>query len=392
MTQTQNPSIKRIVFIERVHIKNIWTIPIELMDGRYITGQDLAFKKMIGKDPLTEEEKKKYPYVVNPENFYKIGHLKNLNMSNDYDKAMYNLIIASLVIASSKSKYDQQSVEFIGYFHDEEEEAVEINRIEDEIYEASTLIRDLPLLKYKGIVLLLNYLIKGSFFIPANVSPDVQRSKMLKACKDNPTDVKKCFPKYNKGVEKYSFILELIEAKIIRETTRGEFFYEKEYLGDSLDAIIRTLGKADTKYLKEIFIHRLKLVKGESIGDIPAGDKRGNDFKSKVQELKALIVDKDDGGFAREYKLFVANYSDMFGDEDHTEDVIILKEHMDLVKLSQERENLIDSFKVKSLTNIQKSFTVPGSPFKKDEVPEGVWDDKEKLIEHMVNIKLPNAK
>ena len=61
---TDTVTVKQIILTTQVLKKNPFFIPIEKRANRYITGQDLTTDKMIGKTPLTPEEEKKYPYVI----------------------------------------------------------------------------------------------------------------------------------------------------------------------------------------------------------------------------------------------------------------------------------------------------------------------------------------
>lgn len=383
---------RKVVFVREIEKKHGWTIPIEKMNGRYLTGQDIGYDKSIGKKPLTPEEEKKYPYVINPHNLYKIQNHKSINLDDPYEKVIYDLMIISLKIAKSESEYKQWPHKYIGYIYDAEEEARQIVSKEDSIYEAMQLIRDLPAEKYKSVILLLNYTIKSPFYVSVSgVSLDFQRAKLLGACREHPEKVKGCFPKYNPGIEKYTFILELIEYKVIRETARGEYFYEKEPLGYSIEEVLSFLSKQENSQLNKVFTHRLAIAKGE-ITDEKAGlsaKSRESVFADKLRDLKSFIVDDDAKGFKNAYLNLLREYEDFCNTATYLDDMKKLKDYMQKIALAEQRHELKSTFNDRSIDSLHKAF-MPGAVYQREEA-EDVWDDKEKLIDYMINKKYPNA-
>jgi len=389
MNSTSMPS-KKVVLVRKIDKKNGYIIPIEKVNEIYITGQDLTYDKMIGKVPLTEEEKRKYPHVINPHSLLRIRDHKKLDVENDaYDKALYDLMIASRTIAKSKSHFDKDPIQYVGYIFDMEEDAKATIQKEDAIYTAMTLIRDLPVDSYKPTVLLMNHMVKNKFYIPpTGVSLELQKAKMLEACRQYPEAVKNCFPAYNPGIERYGFVLELIEYKIIKESGRGELFYEKELLGSSVDQVLSYLDKEPNSHMKRVFAHRLQVAKGlvtqEKIDVVLESD-----FIADVNYLKALILDDDAGSFKEKYPVFVTKYSMYVSQDKYIRDMAVLSKYMHKISSSSERESFKISLEERDLESLHRAFTVK-SPYVREEAEE-FWEDKEKLIEYMVNKKIPNA-
>ena len=383
---------RKVVFIREIEKKHGWIIPIESMNGKYLTGQDLEYDKSIGKKPLTPDDEKKYPYVINPHNLYRIQNHKSIDLTNFYEKAIYDLMIISKKIAKSEIEYKQWPMKYIGYIYDAEEEARQIVSKEDNIYEAMQLVRDLPAEKYKGVILLLNYTIKSPFYVPVSgVSLDFQRAKLLEACREYPDKVKNCFQKYNPGIDQYMFILELIEYKVIRETQRGQYFYEKEPLGSSMEEVLSFLTKQDNSQLKKIFTHKLAIGKGEITDEKVSASPhdREGEFANKVRDLKSLIVDDDAKVFKNGYLNLLREYEDFCNTTKYLDDMQKLKDYMQKIALVEQRHELRGELNEKDIGTLHKSFG-PKSVYQREDVDK-IWDDKEKLIDYMVNKRYPNA-
>jgi len=61
----------RVVFMKKIWRKHNWYVPIvKEKEGVFLTGQDLSYKKMIGEEQLTKEERELYPFVIDPTEHY----------------------------------------------------------------------------------------------------------------------------------------------------------------------------------------------------------------------------------------------------------------------------------------------------------------------------------
>ena len=125
-----------------VYKKSPYTIPIFGESGRFRTGQKLDTSKIIsgrmkGNEPalipvaLTEEERAKYPVVIDPTNHYKVRHLQWLYKDDDSDKAILNLLLISGYWAENKSLFDKNPVKYHGYLDDPITEAIAKNDIKN---------------------------------------------------------------------------------------------------------------------------------------------------------------------------------------------------------------------------------------------------------------------
>ena len=93
---------------------NAFYIPIVQENNIFYTGQKLSTQKMLGDVPLTEEELKLYPYVINPLQTHKVPNGRMFDVDDITDKAIYDLIGLSEKIAPSKSEYNPSKHK--GYF------------------------------------------------------------------------------------------------------------------------------------------------------------------------------------------------------------------------------------------------------------------------------------
>lgn len=389
----EQKQIKKIIFTKDIYKRVPWDIPIEIVDGTYLTGQELDYQKMIGEEPLTEAESKKYPYVVNPLNFYKITHFTTLDLSKPYDKALYNLIVISKKVAKSKGEYDDGSKQYVGYFFDEHEEAKRQNSFDDLVFEAMKLVRALSIEKYASVILLYNYVSsKGAHIPPSGISIDVQRNRLLQACKTTPEDILKCFPEHNKGIEQFGYILDLINAGIIRETASKEFFFEARYLGNSIEEVLRNIGKSENEHLKQIFDSRLAIAKGgAAAGHRPMSEKeRRTSFLFKVKDLKSLIFDENNEDFIASYQTLLREYPDLVSDKEFRADIKKIEEYFVSLKDSSDKEKFIKELEKKDLEGLKRSIASAKTPYNKDDCAD-FWDDEEKLREYMIATKYPDA-
>lgn len=377
-----------------------------------MTGQDLTHDKMIGKEPLTEEEQKKYPYVIDPFNQLQATHLSKFNMEDPYEKAVYGLILASKKIAPSEKAYEKTPARFDGYFFDKELDAIEENSLADDIYEAETLVRHASLETHRHIATMLNYFIKGDFYIAvANISPDLLKNKLFKACKEHPEDVKKCFPKYNKGIEKFQFVLEAISNNLIRETQHGEFFYEQEHLGSSIEDVIAKLQKYEGRGIRQILESKIAKIKS----GIPIDERESDsDFQARIKDLKVFIVDKQAVAFEDGLKQLYKDFPYLTGDQQYADEMDMLDKHLKVLKgdngpsdkkeekrpetkldpekeLEIKKKNLRTDLEKKDLEALQVSVKHHMTPYKEEDC-EDVWNDRDKLIDYMINTKLSDVK
>jgi hypothetical protein len=138
-----------------------YIIPVVPTKLGYNTGQALTKAKMLNESLLTEEERKIFPFVVNPEDLLRVNNKEWLHLDNPVDKARHDLLLLSGVWAKSKKEFEDNKAIYVGYLEDRSLEAKSMNSLRDLQFEAETLVRNAPLADYSKIALMLNSLISS---------------------------------------------------------------------------------------------------------------------------------------------------------------------------------------------------------------------------------------
>lgn len=261
-----------------IYNKHPWPVPIvKESENKYLTGQNLTYKQMIGEADLTAEERVKYPVVINPHNMYKGIDRKFYHLDDPNDKAMYELMILSGYIAKTEAAYKKNRDRFVGYFFDPENEAIKANEFEDKVFEAQSRVRAMSITEYDKILLALTYKI-SSYNVGGNLkglSPDRKRYEILEACKTYPDEVLNCFSDYNPGIDEELFIIELINTGILFQKQDGSIMHGPAYIADSIDGVKKYLAKEENQYLRK----KWQITLDERKGYVPQGS--GSDFAGK---------------------------------------------------------------------------------------------------------------
>ena len=285
-----------------VYKKASYTIPIAEVGGRFRTGQDLSTRQMIREktakgqiiepEALTEEQKKKYPFVIDPTNQYKVRHLTWLDKSNPFQAALLNLLLISGYWAENKVIFDKNPVAFHGYFEDPISEVIVRNNVKQERFEAETEIRMAKMEDYKRIALIFSFNVPEAH-IALKASKDEIFGQLLDLCETHPKQVKMCFAKYNPGIDKDIFILECIDAKIIQRKDKGDLYYANDYIGANLDDVKRYLGSRGNEHLYKKFEALLDQSKGKTITSYSNFDRNAVTSMQHILECKSKLFDGD---------------------------------------------------------------------------------------------------
>ena len=373
----------RLVLMQRVYVskRHPWTIPIEKVGNGFITGQDLDLDKMIGNTPLTAEEKERYPSVINPYNLYKAVHHKWYDVDNDYENALVNLMIASRMIAKSKSSYDISPAKYVGYFFNELLEAESAVKVIDEKIDALKLIHDGSMEQFKRIALMLNYK-RDDFNVNPEIVPwPVLKNKVYEVCLNNPTDIRECFEEYNHGVNQDIFILEAVDFGLLTLNKDRDFYYGREFLGSSLDEVKRILLKQD----KEFLLNKLKALVKQKKSGIPIEKDSENagqefNFDKAYNRITTLI-------FEQKYEEAKNELQDLKIYSEMDKDNLIPKiEKVIDENFSEHHPSKYDDL---PLDKLQSKIKHHMTKYDEEECKD-FWDDKEKLLEYMKNIDSQN--
>lgn len=383
---------------QKVYVNTSYVIPIRMENGQFITGQDLPMSKIVtgkGKDnlevtpePLTEEEYKKYPFVIDPTNAYKVKHLQWLNKKDPMDAALIKLLILSTKWAESKLQFDENPVIYDGYLQDTISEAVSKNAMEDLRYEAETEVRKCGIDDYRRIALVFSFKVPGAF-INLNESTEVIKGQLIELCKSNPKEMRQCFEKYNPGIDNDIFILECIDSEIVQRDGKGNLYYHKDYIGTSIEDVKQYLNKQGNQRLSAVFQSELEKKHGKAKTSM-MNDKvssKGNVKTSidYIMECKAAIFDGNyEAANKALSKIDNVEYSTEF--DNLSEQVDVLKEKHNGNKNVAEIEKFKKEMEAAPIDVIQKKIEHIKSNYKKEDCI-AIWDDKAKLIEYMVTVK-----
>lgn len=402
MEQRKTADTVRIVIdVKRnpVYLKTPYIIPI-INDGsndnpRYRTGQKLTIQQIMPikvskgqykeSEPLTEEERKLYPFVINPSQHYKVRHLDWLKKKDPYQKALYDLMLLSGEWADSKALYDQNPKIYVGYFEDAVGEAIAKNIIRQERYEAESAVRMAGIDEYRRIALVFGFS-KPNIHIPINASPDEILNSLLELCDTYPKEVKMCFEKYNKGIDKDIFILECIDANIIQRRDKGDLYYDKDYIGTTLDDAKRYLSGKGHEDLYKKFQALISQKKGTSVtNSIELDNPAEKDDMQYIILCKSSIFD---GNLDAAKKAFIKVNKENYPSE--WESLNLAIEKMEESRKDSKEAKLIDAFKDEmmalTLEEVQGKIAHPASKYDEKKCAN-FWESKESLVEYMAKVK-----
>lgn len=388
----------RVVFMTKPTKKHPYTIPItKEREKVFITGQKLSYKKMIGEAELTDEEVKRYPVVINPQEFYKVTHMQPFNRLNDYDNAIITLLLLSGKVAESKMAYNETPVEFVGYIKDELAESDAYILVEDERFEAEEAVRKSTIDDYEKIALIVNYRLGTN--INVKTMPDSYiKAELIKAAKENPKEVKKCFPKWNPAVAQDIWILQLIKHDILSKKPNGDIFDNGEFIGNGIESVIN-FTRLESK--KE-FLNKWKMLLDQKLGlvskklvdkysDSMTEDQRLSKYKSVLDKLKVALVDENLKGAEFHFDVLKNDFSDFF-DLDTESSMTAKVDDLKLRVIEKNRIVEIKKFEQElnelDLDKIQRKISHPKTPFVQETCKE-FWENKNELIEYMLTVKFP---
>lgn len=385
--------IVKAVFERKIYRMYNWTIPIIENGGRYITGQNLEYSKMIGEKPLSEEETKLYPFVINPLSFYKLPNGLSLDLDDASDQALYNLALLSGKMAKTKGEFKKAS--HVGYFEDKELEAsIEISAARNKS-NALAKIFSLNEADINSVALMLFYSTKKEDFeVNMNSSSsNAKQSAMIKLAEKNPQAILNCFKEYNPEVEDDLFIYKLVYYKLIIKTATD--FYEAsngtrgKYIGKSINDVKDYLNNKSNFSVKDKFIKLLKQHETGLTVSIPIDVAKGEvDVEAKkemlLSKIKAFMFDSENESASEKIELYV----NTFGRDSKINDLI--DKHNKTIEADKQKQNDLRMAELKAnyqnmeLEALLKMFNMKGNKFSLTDVAE-FSQDKEKVIDYMIS-------
>lgn len=233
-----------------------FTVARSKQTGMFVTGQQdiLSYEKMIGKERLTDEEKKELqmgssPYIINPDNTHNAVHNRKFDLSyrivgpnsekdrvylNPKDYAEFRFFMLQPKICYGKHNYQKSKHAF--YFEDKEQENIRIIEEKDLRWQAESFVRSkLPMSRWSDIIMLLNYEISSYSRDVSIMTENEIRADVLKACEDHPKLILKLD---SQEADSIVFVLKLLRYGMVTRQNMTDFYAGGTYIGGSLESVI----------------------------------------------------------------------------------------------------------------------------------------------------------
>lgn len=223
--------------------------------GTYLTGQHidpykpetkggLTRTQIEGRDSLTTEQWKRFPYPILANTPQILYHGQEVDLSqkddgsyvNPKDKALYEYWLHLPEVAKTKEDYNVDR--HIFYIEDKEAEAVASISKRELIYKAMDLMhKNASFQRLTEVALLLNYYVP-QVNIPTQLSKNQLENRIYDVIDSHPEKVIQCF---SENAAEDLFILKLVNYGII--TRKENDFYDGEtFLGNNVNAV-KMFGK-----------------------------------------------------------------------------------------------------------------------------------------------------
>lgn len=365
-----------------------YIIPITRDKSGYITGQNLPDSKKINQELLTAEDRKTYPFVIDPEDALRVRHHEWLNLSNVVDKARYDLLMLSKKWARSKKEFEDNKSIFDGYLEDRALESKTKNTKRDLQFEAESLFRQSTMGEHNRIALMLNTLIPHFNVDPKVMTEEEVKEQILEACVEYPDKVKLCFKEHNVSVEFEYFILELVQYGIIRKTAEGDYFDGTTPLGRNYRELNIWLEKKENSYRRNKWASILQEKKGNLGTELPSKEQQEEELV-KACEVSLYKKDVEDAEKA------IDTLSRYFQNNDRLNE---FRTNLDLIKVPVQKEKPkedmvspeVAKFSLElaksNLQQLQGRVKHHLSPYKEEDCTD-IWGNKDALINYMVRVK-----
>ena len=241
----------KLIAVSPKYKKNPLIVMAPMYGNTYITGQEflpgddktiggLTSNQMLGIDPLNEDQKKKYPYILKPDVVYRFVNNQSFMMENPEHEAKLNFLLKVCPeVAHSKAEFVRGK--HTHYIYDKVSEAKNsVNRMELK-YDAIAKVRAASFETVSDVASYLSY-IDVDFFVNVNASTkDEVYQAVYTACEKNPAKVIDCF---TKDLREEILVVKMIQMEVIKKTKDG-FEDNGTYLGKTIADVIDYSRKKD---------------------------------------------------------------------------------------------------------------------------------------------------
>lgn len=217
----------------------------------YITGQEylpgvaeteggLTANQMLGLEPLTKEQKLKYPYIIKPDEFCHFPNGITFDIDNPEQKAKleFMLKVGRDTIAKSKAEYVRGK--HTHYIFDKVMEAKSVVDENEKFFAAMSYVKNastefvIDIAYYMGYAGPKDYLLN-----PANATKDEIYASLYKVCKSSPDLIINCF---SRDIKDEMLIVKMIKVGVIEKKADG-YFDSGQFLGASMNSVVEFMNK-----------------------------------------------------------------------------------------------------------------------------------------------------
>ena len=245
----------------------------------------LTKEQLLGKEPLTEEQKQLYGFIIEPEAVYRFPHNMQLDDETPEGKALLGLLkLYPDKIAQSKDKLKKGTHSH--YIEDKVDEAKKVVQSIDLFYDAVHKIKNASTDAVEDVAAYLTYMVPQLSINTSALSRDEMYAEIFNACKEHPNRVMEAFDPGNKET---LTVIKLIRNKIITESTDG-IRDGNNYLGRNINEVVSFLRKQENSAKREKLMRNLT---DNSRGVKAVVVKEDNGFDTYIKEVDKAIEDKD---------------------------------------------------------------------------------------------------
>ena len=290
----------RIIALDKRYRKHVYQFAVTKSErtGRFITGQEeyLTEEQMTGKKEITKSTKDSLqmgdqPFIINPYNHYGLLHGRTFDLSyniddkdnktylNPKDYAEFTFFSLQPEVTENKESFIKDKHFF--YIEDKEREAEVSIRNDDKAFEAESYVRkELNVGRYKDLLLMMNYDIRGLNVNPDTMTDSEVRASVINACRKHPENVLKF---KSSDSDEVLFIIKLMKYSILEKRNGIDIYYRDQFISSSFDGVRSWLHKSENNHLVTKWGKTIQ----EREGVIPEKQEPSNASKRKAQKVES---------------------------------------------------------------------------------------------------------
>lgn len=241
----------KLIAVSPKYKKNPLILMAPVYGNTYITGQEylpgddktnggLTSNQMLGIDPLRDDQKKQYPYVLRPDVTYRFTNNQTFSMENPEHEAKLKFLLRVCPdVAPSKGEFVRGK--HTHYIFDKIVEAKNNVSRMDIKYNAMAKVKAASFETVADVASYLSY-VDIDFFVNVNASTkDEVYQAVYTACEKNPEKVIECF---TQDIREEILIVKMIQMEVIKKTKDG-FEDNGTWLGKTVADVIDYSRKKD---------------------------------------------------------------------------------------------------------------------------------------------------